>query len=270
MLLSVVIPTCNRQDLLVKCLDAVAASNQLLDKSNYEVIVTDDSSNNETEKILLDQYPWVKWVAGPRKGPASNRNNGAAKSVGEWLVFFDDDCIPDAGVLQAYYSLISTADVDVIEGAIYSDEHIKPLFIAPINLTGGHLWSCNFAINKRVFNALKGFDENYKYPNLEDNDLNRRIKIDGYKMIFGKEARVYHPPRPVAGPKKSALYHESWMYYHEKFGEKKTFKDLISTIVKTRLRTIVKSPKSILSVKAVWMLMQELFYTFKSRKHLSK
>ena len=46
MFLSVIIPTCNRNDLLRKCLNNLIPDFQSIDSSKYEIIVTDDSKLN--------------------------------------------------------------------------------------------------------------------------------------------------------------------------------------------------------------------------------
>ncbi|MHC5729635.1 MAG: glycosyltransferase family 2 protein, partial [Nostoc sp.] len=68
-LFSVIIPTYHRNDLLAKCLDCLAPGVQTLSAEQYEVIVTDDGSQTTAEEMIRQQYPWAKWVAGPRKGP---------------------------------------------------------------------------------------------------------------------------------------------------------------------------------------------------------
>jgi GT2 family glycosyltransferase len=164
--ISIIIPTCNRNDLLSVCLDSFKPGVQQVDGLEYEIIVTDDSVNNIAQGLIKEKYSGVKWVKGPKRGPAANRNNGAKVAKGEWLIFLDDDCIPDKDILSSYYDLVKNNNkVTVIEGLIYSDENTSPLFIAPVNLTGGHLWSCNFGIRRDIFENINGFDENYKYPN---------------------------------------------------------------------------------------------------------
>lgn len=261
MYLSVVIPTCNRNDLLSKCLECLSQDFQLLNAEMYEVIVTDDSLDNRS-KLLTERFPWVRFVSGPKKGPAANRNNGAKQGKGKWLVFLDDDCIPDFDLLQNYISLsLEKPEVDVIEGLIYSDDISKSFYTAPVNLDGGKLWSCNFAIKKTCFFELEGFDENFKYPNLEDNDLYKRIIKVGYKIQFNKATKVYHPLRPIASPKKLARYHESWLYFYAKHNEPKTILDLLVTILKFRTRTIYNIGFNIDAFKAFWFLLIELLYT---------
>jgi glycosyltransferase involved in cell wall biosynthesis len=94
-LFSVIIPTYHRNDLLAKCLDCLAPGVQTLPADQYEVIVSDDGYESTAQEMIQQNYPWVKWVAGFRKGPAANRNNGAKYATGEWLAFTDDDCLPD-------------------------------------------------------------------------------------------------------------------------------------------------------------------------------
>src|SRR5438552_17841427 len=101
MLISVIIPTCHRNDLLVRCLDGLAPGKQDLLPEHYEVIVSDDGSRSTAEKLIAGTYPWARWVTGPRRGPAANRNHGAKHARGEWLAFVDDDCLPDKGWLEA-------------------------------------------------------------------------------------------------------------------------------------------------------------------------
>ena len=232
MLFSIVIPTCNRNDLLSECLDQLTAEYQSNIYFDYEVIVSDDSDKGVAQKLIAEKYSWVKWLAGPQKGPAANRNNGAWQAKGDWIVFLDDDCLPSSKILINYFNIIAANDdANVVEGLIYSDDVIPPLYTAPVNTTGGHLWSCNFGIQKEVFKKLNGFDENYKYPNLEDNDLNKRLIQGGYKIVFGKEAKVYHAPRPVASPEKYARYHESWLYYHKKIWRRKNSERFIDNYI---------------------------------------
>lgn len=263
MLISVIIPTCNRNELLEKCLNQLSPGVQKISPAEYEVIITDDGRDNRTKELIEAKYSWAKWVMGPKKGPAANRNNGANYARGELLVFIDDDCIPDGDILLLYISFLKTKPfVDVMEGLIYSDSKMPLLYTAPTNITGGYLWSCNFAIRNDVFKKVNGFDENYKYPNLEDNDIYKRLKQQGCNIDFVKEAKVYHPPRRIASPRKFAQYHESWFYYHAKFGDPKSVYDLLFSISRYRLREIWNAPKNIDSIRAFTFLLQEVFFSW--------
>lgn len=196
-LFSVVIPTRHRNDLLAQCLDCLKPGIQTLSADQYEVIVTDDGSNSTAEELIQHHYPWVKWVPGAGKGPAANRNNGARYARGKWLVFTDDDCIPDPQWLSAYVEAIRIyPGYKVLEGRVYVDRPRQSLAEkSPINETGGYLWSCNLAINIKLFESLEGFDERFPYAAMEDVALRTRLLSLGHQPLFCERASVCHPWR---------------------------------------------------------------------------
>ena len=67
---SVIIPTCNRPDDLARCLHALAPQ---LEKHSSEVIVSDDSLVDSTQAMLTTEFPTVKITTGPRREPQCRR-----------------------------------------------------------------------------------------------------------------------------------------------------------------------------------------------------
>jgi len=197
-MISIVIPTYNRPELLAKCLDSLLYRIQGLSEVDYEVIISDDSPNELTKNFIQNEYPLFKFNAGPRRGPAANRNFGASKATGRWIMFIDDDCIPDHNIVKNYLEAIAeNPTIQVFEGCIMADRP-KRHFLeeSPINITGGYLWSCNFLINRDIFiSELKGFDENFPFAAMEDVDVDFRLKEAGHKIIFVSNAIVIHPWR---------------------------------------------------------------------------
>ncbi len=196
-MISIVIPTCNRADMLSDCIDKFSYSVQQLNKDAYEVIITDDSSDDKTRLLLEEKYPDIRYVKGPRKGPASNRNNGAGFASGEWIMFIDDDCIPSDKIVKSYLDAIGqNPGIEVFEGLIDADRPKKHLLEeSPLNLTGGYMWSCNIMLSKNVFKSLGGFDENFPFAAMEDVDLRVRVQKINKKFVFVKDASVIHPWR---------------------------------------------------------------------------
>jgi GT2 family glycosyltransferase len=195
---SVVIPTCHRNEDLAKCLHCLALGFQTLDASRYEVIVSDDGSSSTAEDMIRESFPWVKWTRGPRRGPAANRNHGAALAVGEWLVFTDDDCLPTPSWLAEF--AVSAHLADVLEGRTSPcGERERADMECPANETGGYLWSCNMAVRRDVFVQMEGFDESFPFAACEDMDLHFRL-LDANKVVkFVPNARVFHPWRIAKG-----------------------------------------------------------------------
>lgn len=217
MFVSVIIPTCHRNDLLGKCLDCLAPHKQSLPAECYEVIVTDDGLKSTAQELVKQNYPWARWIAGPRRGPATNRNNGAKFARGDWLIFTDDDCLPETIWLSEYVKAIETGGASVYEGRTYTEPNSKgPFWVAPTNETGGYLWSCNLAIHRNAFFSINGFDDSFPYPHLEDVDFRERLKAVRYAFTFCRAAAVFHPFRPVASATHQALGHESYFYYARK------------------------------------------------------
>jgi GT2 family glycosyltransferase len=196
MFFSIIIPTCNRNDLLKACLEQLSPVNQTI-SLDYEVIVTDDSKDNVAKSLIENEYPWVKWVEGSKKGPAANRNGGACRAKARWLLFIDDDCLPQKDLLKSYSLHIQNNESLVLEGKTIADRE-KERFDeeAPINIAGNNLWSCNFAIDKLLFLKLKGFDETFPFPAMEDVDFKTRI-LEVANIKFIPEAIVIHPWRRV-------------------------------------------------------------------------
>ncbi|BAU55379.1 GalNAc(5)-diNAcBac-PP-undecaprenol beta-1,3-glucosyltransferase [Mucilaginibacter gotjawali] len=215
--LSVIIPTYNRNDLLSNCLNCLAPEVQLLSLNDYEVIVSDDNTDSQTKKLIEDSFPWVKWVEGPKMGPAANRNNGVKVAQGEWLLFTDDDCLPTDRWISAYSNEIKSGAAKVLEGLTDAERPRKRFDEeSPLNLHGGCLWSCNFAIEKKLFYEVGCFDEEFPFAAMEDLDFHRRVKSKE-KIVFVPGAKVIHPWRivkPFKGYKKWIFSNRYFMAKH--------------------------------------------------------
>ncbi len=94
-MLSVIIPTHNRQEILKKCLFALKA--QLLKADQYEIIVVDDGSTDQTKKMVNElkekQLPNLSYFYQTNQGQGNARNLGIQKAKGEIIVLIGDDII---------------------------------------------------------------------------------------------------------------------------------------------------------------------------------
>ncbi len=196
-MISVIIPTCDRNASLRTCLTCLQSGSRTSKECGYEVIVSDDGAVQSAEQLIHDDFPWVKWVRGPRKGPAANRNSGAHAATGEWLAFTDDDCLPDIGWIAAFQrAIVLHREFAVFEGKTVADRECTSLAdVAPINESGGFLWSCNFAIERALFWRVGGFDECFPFAAMEDVALRETLKAQGVSIKFLSDARVCHPWR---------------------------------------------------------------------------
>lgn len=244
-MLSIVIPTYHRNDLLKDCLKSLSPDTQSLDKQFYEVIVTDDGKDSNAKDMINNYFPWCKWVQGPQRGPAANRNFGATHAIHDWIVFIDDDCMPSRDLLLIYKKAIEVnPSVTVFEGSIKADrDQMRFDEESPINLTGGCLWSCNFLIYKTIFNQIGGFDENYPSPAFEDVDLRERLIQNAIDILFIKKAIVIHPWRKLRDISFVKSHFQSYKYYAHKFNCEQSIIEVFKQYLRSSIYVIKNAVK---------------------------
>jgi len=195
---AIIVPTCGRPELLKRCLRQILP--YVEEHPECAVVVSDDGDARQTRASLGEEFNRVKVVQGPRRGPAANRNSGVKHSTGDLLIFLDDDCRPESSLIEEYQREAEKhPECSVFEGRI-SAEGAWTGFAdtAPVNESGGFLWSCNFAIRRDLYLRIGGFDERFPFPAMEDVDLN--FRVEGKSPIrFLPEARVFHDVERRAG-----------------------------------------------------------------------
>jgi glycosyltransferase involved in cell wall biosynthesis len=103
--LSVVIPTCNRRNILQDCLSALEA--QTLPSDCFEVLVIDDGSIDDTWDFLQHintPFPLHIFRQTSRQGPARARNVGIRAARGDVILFLNDDAILESNALYTHLS----------------------------------------------------------------------------------------------------------------------------------------------------------------------
>jgi glycosyltransferase involved in cell wall biosynthesis len=108
--ISIIITTRNRHDDLLSCLKSISQS--IYQNLNYEIIVVDDASTDNTDKIKINQYSLknLKIIRNCKQEMmVRSRNKGAAEATGEFLLFIDDDNIIESDMIK---KLIKFADAN--------------------------------------------------------------------------------------------------------------------------------------------------------------
>jgi len=101
---SIVIPTHNRAELVARTVGAFLTQEGV----DFEVIVVDDGSTDDTPHRLQQiQDRRLEVVQQENRGLAAARNAGFAQSKRQYVLFNDDDIIPEAGFLRAHLELHS-------------------------------------------------------------------------------------------------------------------------------------------------------------------
>lgn len=211
-LVSVVIPTLNREKQVIDCVSSVLESNY----KNMEVIIVDNASTDKTvEKIKKKFGKKVELVeSSVNLGAGGGRNLGAKHAKGYYLLFLDSDNLVDKrmisnlviffektrdcgllGPLSLYKKKPGTvwlysADINLLtSNAVYkgTGENISQ---APTIIETGHSPNCSM-VKKSDFNKVGGFDEKYIIM-YEEADFAERIKKLGKKVFIYSKAITYH------------------------------------------------------------------------------
>jgi GT2 family glycosyltransferase len=262
LLITVVIPTRHRNESLAHCLDCLAPGAQTI-TARYEILVTDDGSDSTAEAMVRDRYPWARWVQGPRRGPAANRNNGFRHASTEWIAFTDDDCLPGPGWLAAFHTAIASGSL-VLEGKTICSAGLSSLLdFAPVNETGGWLWSCNMMLHRSIMERLGGFDENFPTAHLEDVDLRERLKEADIGFVFIPDAVVDHPPKRATARDNLGRASESdvlfWYKHRSKVTARPGFSLVLSNFL-NRLRWLRGKPVGKETLIWLWLTAKEVVY----------
>ncbi|MCH8124942.1 glycosyltransferase [candidate division KSB1 bacterium] len=107
---SVIVPTYNREHFLQECIESVLSQTF----KDFELIVVDDGSTDQTEDILKQYEGKLHYKKQEQKGPSSARNTGIQYSAGEWICFLDSDDLWLPGKLAAQMKFFAeTRDIKV-------------------------------------------------------------------------------------------------------------------------------------------------------------
>lgn len=114
-LLSIVVPVYNASKYLAKCLDSILSQTY----ENLEIILINDSSTDDSEKICLDYLNRdnrILYFSIPNSGPANCRNYGLGKISGEYVAFVDSDDLIEPEMYKTLVSLLESDSKCMLAG----------------------------------------------------------------------------------------------------------------------------------------------------------
>ena len=216
---SIVIPVFNQFPHTLACLRALAAHPSA---SPCEIIVVDDGSSDETATAL----PQVSGLRYHRRaangGFVAACNDGAALARGQYLVFLNNDTVPQPGWLDA---LLATFDEHPLAGLVgaqllYPDGRLQEAggvvfadgsawnygrFESPGDPRFSFLRECDYcsgaaiALPRALFAEVGGFHADFAPAYYEDTDLAFAVRAAGYQVLYQPGARVVHAEGTTAG-----------------------------------------------------------------------
>jgi glycosyltransferase involved in cell wall biosynthesis len=200
---SVIIPAFNASGTIARCLQAL--EDQSLPKKEYEVLVVDDGSSDQTS-VVAKRFP-VRYFWQPNQGPAAARNRGASEAAGAIILFTDADCIPDHNWIEEMVKPFADYQVMAVKGAYKTEQKALTARFAQVEFEERYgmlrkaysidmVDTYSAAFRKIVFLSLGGFDPVFPVANNEDTDFSYRMSMAGHRMIFQPMAVVQHLHHP--------------------------------------------------------------------------
>lgn len=170
-MISVIIPCFNSERFIVRAIESVLKQTY----KNYEIIVVDNNSSDNTTGIIYDYMNRcpnkIKVLHEYKKGAPAARNKGLYEAKGEWIQFLDsdDELLPDK--LKQQIEVADSSEADVVTGSSYiykvinnklykslrkveSGDVWKGLLTSKLGITSANLWK------RKALLAVEGWDEN--------------------------------------------------------------------------------------------------------------
>ncbi len=208
--ISIIIPVYNNFELTLQCINSI---NRNCKDISYEIIVSDDCSNDETNKFFESQNE-IKYVRNKQnRGFAYTCNRGAEIATGEILLFLNNDILLINNILPDIIDSFKKINVGIVGAKllyedntiqhagvlIYPDKHVGHLFknfpsdypeankVREVQAVTG---AC-LAIRKNLFLKIGKFDESF-INGFEDLDLCFKVRKEGIKVLYNHDISLYH------------------------------------------------------------------------------
>ena len=208
---SIIVPVFNQSHYTFNCLNSLKSIQSI----RYEVIVIDDASTDDTQKVLSD-ISGIKIITNDdNAGFIRSCNRGAVEAEGEFICFLNNDTKVFPNWLE---SLLELMNNDLTVGAVGS-KLIYPN--GRLQEAGGIIWKdasgCNFGrledptdpeynyvrevdycsgasllVRRELFKSIGGFSEEFLPAYYEDTDLCFTIRSLGYKVMYQPKSQVIH------------------------------------------------------------------------------
>lgn len=229
---SVVVCAYNAEDTMRECCEGLAA----LDYPDYEVIIVDDGSTDDT-RAIAEQYAF-RVISTPNRGLSNARNIGLAAARGAIVAYIDSDAYPDPRWLQYLAVPFAHSEYGAVGGPNLTPENDAAVAQCVGRAPGGpthvlitdseaeHIPGCNMAFRKHILEELGGFDPQFRIAG-DDVDVCWRLRDAGWILGFSPAAVVWHHPRGSLGAywrqqlrygEAEAILQRKWPARYSRFG----------------------------------------------------
>jgi GT2 family glycosyltransferase len=223
---SIIIPVHNRKQTTLACLKNLQQQGDL---DRYSVVVVDDGSTDGTASAIAQGFPQVKvllgdgnlwWTGAIRWGMEYACEQGA-----EFLIWLNDDCLPQPGAIAHLLSICKTNSKTIVGGQAIDPDTLLPSYggvlsrtfkIEPVNAKAHQLVECD-GLNGNLVCMPSSVVEAIAYPNQfrfphyhADTTYTHLAKQNGYQLLLCGDAVAFckndHTPISWLSDKRSILW----------------------------------------------------------------
>lgn len=224
---SVIIPTFNRNKILVQAIKSVLAQNF----NGFELLIIDQSEKHDKKtQIFLSNIRDSKvryFKVTPPSLPGA-RNFGLKKARGKIVIYIDDDVLLDTGFIEAHYESYKKYNAVAVVGRI--KEKNKPvtdklLYLRKTSFGAGNFnypnfsyaqtaQGCNMSYKKQLLLQVGGFDTNFVGNAMrEETDVSFRLRKMGKKILYNPKASLFHLFYKSGGCREKKTIHDNYIIY---------------------------------------------------------
>jgi glycosyltransferase involved in cell wall biosynthesis len=198
-LVSIIIPVKNGRQTINNCLWSIRRSYY----KNYEVIVVDDHSTDDTLEIARS-HPCLVLEAKDQRGANHARNLGTQYAKGEIIVFLDADIVITRETLLTIVESLEEGGADAVVG-VYTAKHRHERYISQYkNLWVRYsyiksppaidwLFGAISGIRREAFRRIGGFNVDLKNEQgIEDIELGKRFAQANMNVTLNMDIEVEH------------------------------------------------------------------------------
>lgn len=215
MLLSIVINTVNRKEMLFLLIDSIERCN--FENIQHEIIIVDDCSHEDYGSELKARYPTVTFHKNDKSQLLiKSRNIGWRLAKGEFVFFIDDDNeVFDENLFQKAIVLLRKEEIGILGCRTHYFDHPTYINVGPVKfnkytgktsfplrnsediqaddvvLTPSHDCPNAFFTKHAILHKVEGFSEEF-FQTFSEADYSEKVRKCGYSVLECSSLKVYH------------------------------------------------------------------------------